>query len=168
MPIRVRLPRFAVPALLTAVLVLAVGAPIVTAADRSVRIADFAFAPRTLTITVGDRVTWTNRDAVEHTATARNGSFDTGLLGDGESATFRFTSAGTYRYLCTPHPSMTGTIVVRAAGSAVPPPTDTEATVVVDPAARADGPTPLTVIVGALLILGLGTFVWPRRSARSD
>jgi plastocyanin len=121
MPTRPRLPHRVVPAVIAALaLTVLVAATIATAADRSVRIEDFAFAPRTLTISVGDRVTWTNRDAIEHTATARSGAFDTGLLGDGESRTVRFTKAGTYRYLCTPHPTMTGTIVVRAAGGAPP------------------------------------------------
>ena len=75
-------------------------------------------------------MTWTNRDAVGHTATARNGSWDTGALDEGQSGSVRFTVAGTYRYVCTPHPDMTGTVVVRAAtGGVRPPNTDTEAEV---------------------------------------
>ena len=101
--------------------------PAVLAATRGVAIRDFAFSPRTIEIRVGDTVRWTNRDSVEHTATARNGSFDTGLLSDGASSSVRFTTAGTYRYVCTPHPDMTGTVVVRAAGTIVPPNTATEA-----------------------------------------
>lgn len=100
--------------------------PAVFAATRGVSIRDFAFSPRTVEVRAGDTVTWTNRDSVAHTATARNGSFDTGLLGEGESGSVRFTAAGTYRYLCTPHPEMTGTVVVRAAGTLVPPNTATE------------------------------------------
>jgi MYXO-CTERM domain-containing protein len=103
----------------------AFAAPGALAADRSVRIEDFAFSPRSITVAAGDRVRWTNRDAVEHTATARNGSFDTGLLGQGETGSVRFTIPGTYRYVCTPHPTMTGTIVVRAAAGARPPDTST-------------------------------------------
>jgi plastocyanin len=111
-----------------AILVLAFGlaVPIVLAATRGVDIRDFAFSPRTVEIRVGDTVRWRNRDSVEHSATARNGSFDTGLLSEGESASVRFTTAGTYRYVCTPHPDMTGTVVVRAAGTVVPPNTATE------------------------------------------
>ena len=111
----------------TAILVLAFGlaVPAVLAATRGVDIRDFAFSPRTVEIRVGDTVRWTNRDSVAHTATARNGSFDTGLLADGESGSVRFTAAGTYRYVCTPHPDMTGTVVVRAAGTVVPPNTTT-------------------------------------------
>lgn len=92
---------------------------------RDVDIRDFAFSPRTIEIRVGDTVRWTNRDSVAHTATARGGSFDTGLLSEGESGSVRFTAAGTYRYVCTPHPDMTGTVVVRSAGTVVPPNTST-------------------------------------------
>src|SRR5215207_2704077 len=108
-----------------AALALGLAVPTVLAATRGVDIRDFAFSPRTVEVRVGDTVRWTNRDGVAHTATARNGSFDTGPLADGESGSVRFTTAGTYRYVCTPHPDMTGTVVVRAAGTVVPPNTTT-------------------------------------------
>ncbi len=115
-------------ALATALVALAfsLAVPAVLAATRGVAIRDFAFSPPTVEIRVGDTVTWTNRDSVAHTATARNGSFDTGLLAEGASGSVRFTAAGTYRYLCTPHPEMTGTVVVRSAGTIAPPNTATE------------------------------------------
>lgn len=134
---------------LSIVAILAVAVPTVLAASRGVSIRDFAFAPKTVEIRVGDRVTWTNRDSVEHTATARNGSFDTGLLGEGESRSIRFTAAGTYRYICTPHPNMTGTVVVRAASGGLEPP-NTDTAVVVELDTDDAGPP-----VGALAILGL-------------
>ena len=113
-----------------AILALALGlaVPTVLAASRGVAIRDFAYSPRTVEIRAGDTVTWTNRDSVEHTATARNGSFDTGLLADGESASIRFRVPGTYRYICTPHPDMTGTVVVRSAGTGIVPPNTATAT----------------------------------------
>lgn len=86
------------------------------AASGGVTIEDFAFAPRTITVDVGDTVTWTNRDTAGHTATADDGSFDTGVLGRGQSGSRTFDEAGTFAYHCEPHPSMTGTVVVRAAG----------------------------------------------------
>jgi hypothetical protein len=135
--------------------------PPVLAASRGVSIRDFAFAPKTVEIRVGDRVTWTNRDAVEHTATARNGSFDTGLLGEGESRSVRFNVAGTYRYICTPHPNMTGTVVVRAAsGDLQPPNTDTAAVVELGAGASDTGPPGELAILG--LIAGLLT-LWAFR-----
>ena len=139
--------------------VLALAAPTVLAADRSVRIEDFAFSPRTITINVGDRVRWTNRDPVEHTATARNGSFDTGLLADGESYTIRFDAAGSYRYICTPHPTMTGTVIVRAGSGVRPPDTSIAST---EPGEAADG----GIDPGLLLAGGLGALVIERRLRR--
>ena len=87
-------------------------------ATHAVAIADFAFSPATLTITAGDTVTWTNEDQVAHTATSTTGAFDSGSLDQGASFSQTFTTPGTYDYLCTPHPSMTGQIVVQAAPSA--------------------------------------------------
>jgi plastocyanin len=136
------------------------------AATRAVAIAGFEFSPAAITINVGDRVTWTNSDAVAHTATATSGAFDTGDIAQGESATVRFTQPGTYSYVCTPHPSMTGTIRVRAAsggGGPTDPPTDTVA-----PSAPADagsGTPPWLALVAAGVSLLL--FTVPRRR-RSD
>lgn len=90
-------------------------APVRAGAGHVVEIVDFGYAPADLTISAGDTVTWTNLDAVAHTATATDGTWDTGLLEQGASASITFTAAGTYEYLCTPHPSMTGRITVVAA-----------------------------------------------------
>ncbi len=108
--------------LIWAALAFAAGAtPTRAGANNQVEISSFAFAPAELTIVAGDTVTWTNLDAVEHTATATDGSWDTGLLGQADSASVTFTVPGTYDYLCTPHPSMTGRIVVVAAEPATTP-----------------------------------------------
>jgi amicyanin len=96
-------------------LLLPLGMPMRAATTHQVEIADFAFTPATVTISVGDAVTWTNSDAIEHTATG--GGFDSGLLGQGESYSVTFSEAGTYDYLCTPHPTMTGQIIVQAAAA---------------------------------------------------
>lgn len=79
----------------------------------SVEIKDFAFGPKTLTVKKGTTVTWTNQDSVSHTATADNGSFDTGLLAKGESGSVTFDKVGTFAYHCTPHPNMKATIIVQ-------------------------------------------------------
>jgi plastocyanin len=159
---RRRLPRlsrlarlgFAVAAL---TVLTALGSGVAIAADRSIEMRDFAFSPRTVEIRVGDRVTWTNRDGVEHNAT--NGSFDTGLLAEGESASIRFTAPGTYEFFCTPHPSMTGTVIVRSTAA---PPTDTLGAA----AAAPDGPD---VRLGALLgLIGLGLLATASLRARRD
>jgi plastocyanin len=87
------------------------------AADTGVTISDFQFAPASVTIDVGDTVTWTNDGPTPHSATADDGSFDTGIFDAGQSRSETFDQAGTFAYFCTPHPNMRGTITVRAAGT---------------------------------------------------
>ena len=85
------------------------------AGSGGVTIADFSFAPASLTINQGDTVTWVNNGPTPHSATATGGSFNTGILKAGQSASHTFAQAGTYSYYCQPHPFMKGTIVVQAA-----------------------------------------------------
>jgi LPXTG-motif cell wall-anchored protein len=87
------------------------------AANGSVTIVDFEFQPGSVTIDQGDTVTWTNNGPTAHSATAPDGSFDTGIFPAGQSRSHTFNEAGTYSYICTPHPNMQGTIVVRASQS---------------------------------------------------
>lgn len=79
----------------------------------AVLIASFAFSPSSLTVKVGDTVTWTNNDSASHTVVADDGSFKSADLGQGASYQFTFKTAGAYTYKCSIHPSMTGTIVVQ-------------------------------------------------------
>ncbi len=82
-------------------------------AKNAVEMKDFSFRPATLTVKVGDTVTWTNRDIAGHSATADDGtSFNTGVLAQGENGTVTFSKAGTFTYYCTLHPSMKATVVV--------------------------------------------------------
>lgn len=81
-------------------------------AKNSVEIKDFSYSPQTITVKVGDSVTWTNKDVAGHSATADDGSFDTGVLAQGESGVVTFDTAGTFAYHCTPHPNITGTAIV--------------------------------------------------------
>ncbi len=83
----------------------------------SVTIQDFSFAPSSVTVNVGESVTWNNSGPSTHTATASDGSFDTGSLSRGESGSVTFDEAGTFSYICTPHPSMQGTVRVVAQAS---------------------------------------------------
>lgn len=78
----------------------------------AVRIVNFAFSPSMLSVRVGTRVTFTNRDMVTHTVTADGGLFNSGNLASGQSFSFTFMSRGTFTYHCRIHPSMTGTISV--------------------------------------------------------
>jgi plastocyanin len=77
-----------------------------------VEIADFAYDPDPVTIEAGGKVIWLNQDSAPHTATAEDGSFDTGTLQQGKLKSETFKTPGTYTYVCQIHPSMRGTVVV--------------------------------------------------------
>ena len=145
------------------------------AGDPGVTVADFHFSPATTKIHVGDTITWTNDGPSSHTATAHGGSFDTGVLKKGQSASHTFTQPGTFTYFCQIHPFMHGTVVVLAATtttSAATTPTTTTPTTTTPTAttptattaAAPSGPTlPSTgfnVLAGlgaGLLLVGLGS-----------
>jgi plastocyanin len=73
---------------------------------------DFMFSPTTVTVKVGSTVTWTNLDEEPHTVFSDTGLFRSSALDTKDSFSYKFDKAGTYRYLCTIHPRMVGTIVV--------------------------------------------------------
>jgi plastocyanin len=87
----------------------------VTATGDTVRVTmrNLAYSNTTLTISAGQTVVWVNQDAVPHTVTADNGSFDSGNIDPGRSWARTFTSAGSIAYHCTPHPFMKGAVTVR-------------------------------------------------------
>jgi plastocyanin len=70
------------------------------------------YRPATLTIHVGDHVTWTNLSGTTETATADNGAFDTGVLGQGESYTWTSSKPGKYIYGSYLSPNLRGEIDV--------------------------------------------------------
>ncbi len=74
-------------------------------------IVSFAFNPNQIVINVGDTVTWTNNDPVDHTTTSA-GNWNSGSLTFGASFSEVFDSPGTFNYFCSIHPSMTATVVV--------------------------------------------------------
>lgn len=84
--------------------------------SEKVEIVDFAYDPDPVTIEEGGKVIWQNEDSAPHTATADDGSFDTGTLEEGKLKSETFKEAGTYSYICSIHPDMTGTVEVVAAG----------------------------------------------------
>ena len=73
---------------------------------------DFMFAPTSITVAAGSTVTWTNKDDEPHTVVSAEGLFRSAALDTDESFSFRFDKPGTYRYTCSIHPRMVGTIVV--------------------------------------------------------
>ncbi|OCB64197.1 amidase [Mycobacterium malmoense] len=87
-------------------------APAAPVSGDQVNIDGFAFAPATLTVSVGTTVTWTNRDEEPHTVAASDGSFHSPGMGTGATFTHTFTTPGTFEYVCSIHPMMRGTVVV--------------------------------------------------------
>jgi plastocyanin len=70
-----------------------------------------SFSPNPVEVNVGETVTWINDDSGRHTVTSKDGIFDSGILGKGQSFSFTFDKAGEYPYFCEPHPNMVGTVV---------------------------------------------------------
>jgi plastocyanin len=74
---------------------------------------DFMFAPVSVTVQAGATVTWTNKDGEPHTVVSDAGLFRSGAMDTNESFSYRFDKPGTYHYVCSIHPRMSGTIIVR-------------------------------------------------------
>jgi plastocyanin len=98
----------------------------------AITVANIAYSPASLEISVGDTVTWTSEDeGVRHTVTSGlpagdtvpgvsegeaakpDGTFNGSLTDAGDTFAFTFDTAGTYAYFCEVHPSMTAEIIVR-------------------------------------------------------
>ena len=91
----------------------AAGASLEKTADQTeVKIDNFSFTPKSLTVTVGATVTWTNRDDIPHNVVSTDKKFSSPVLDTDQAFSFRFQAAGSYPYFCKIHPMMTGTIVV--------------------------------------------------------
>jgi plastocyanin len=76
----------------------------------TVTIKDLAYTPQTLTVAAGATVTWVWQDgAIAHDV--KGPGFKSRVMAEG-TFRHRFTQPGTYDYLCTLHPNMTGTIEV--------------------------------------------------------
>jgi plastocyanin len=78
----------------------------------SVKIVNFRYKPRLLTVAAGTQVTWTNYDGTGHNVVFKR--FGSDVLGNGETYSHTFKNAGTYRYHCTLHFDMKGKVVVTA------------------------------------------------------
>ncbi|HEY7255297.1 MAG TPA: plastocyanin/azurin family copper-binding protein [Solirubrobacterales bacterium] len=77
-----------------------------------VEIVNFSYHPDPVTIQEGGKVIWINRDSSPHTATADDGSFDTGVIDEGKLKSETFKEPGEFTYFCQIHPGMHGTIRV--------------------------------------------------------
>jgi plastocyanin len=93
-----------------------VSAPQLAAADAgAVTISNFAFGPAALTIASGTKVTWTNKDEEPHTVLSADGgkTFKSPALDTDDKFSFTFDRPGTYKYFCSIHSHMVGTIIVK-------------------------------------------------------
>jgi amicyanin len=79
-----------------------------------IKIDNFSFTSPTLTVPVGAKVTWTNRDDIPHTIVSSEQKFKSKPLDTDETFAFTFTEPGTYQYFCGLHPKMVGKVVVEA------------------------------------------------------
>jgi plastocyanin len=75
------------------------------------------YAPASVTVAKGGKVTWTNNDPVPHTVTSTSvpsgaSTFDSGNMNQNATYTATFTVDGAYQYKCTYHPWMHGTVTV--------------------------------------------------------
>jgi plastocyanin len=136
-----------------AVLLIAAG---IASAATTVDAEDFDFSPKTISIDPGGSITFDNTGNTAHTATADNGSFDTGNLDPGESKTITIKAPGTYPYYCKYHGSpggsgMAGTITVGKGGP-------------VGTAPQTATPLPLIAAAGVLLLVA-GIVLGRRRAA---
>lgn len=174
MRIRRRLPglRYGMHLLvLLGLLWLIVGATATSAADTAITIQGFAFSPATITVPVGTKVTWTNKDPATHTVTSDTGLFDSKNLTTGGTFSFTFTQAGSFAYHCNIHPRMTATIVVTAAAAPVvaapttasAPSTTGSPAIAVLPktgaAQRNRGPGLLIVLVAGATVIAVGAML---------
>lgn len=81
-------------------------------------ISGFAFSPSSKTISAGTTIKWINKDNVIHTVTSGtpgspSGTFNSGNFGQNGEFSYKFDQAGTFKYFCNIHQSMTGTITVQ-------------------------------------------------------
>jgi amicyanin len=84
-----------------------------SADEVAVKIGNFTFGQRELKVKAGTTVTWTNEDDIPHTVVSQN-NFRSKVLDTDGKYSFTFTTPGTYKYFCSLHPHMTGTVIVEA------------------------------------------------------
>ncbi len=81
-------------------------------ANTTIELKTFMFSPTTVTVVAGTTVTWKNLDPEPHTIASVDGAFRSGALDEGDKFSFTFATPGSYRYVCSIHPQMVGTVIV--------------------------------------------------------
>jgi plastocyanin len=80
--------------------------------SEKVQIVEFTYEPDPVVVQAGGKVIWQNEDTAPHTATADDGSFNTGTIEKGKLGSATFKEPGTFTYHCEIHPTMHGTVEV--------------------------------------------------------
>ena len=93
------------------------GAPRAAAATVTVKISNFQFTPKTVTVAKGTSVEWVNEGG-RHAVEADDGSFKSEIIPAGEKFSHTFANAGKFPYHCTFHgdkggKDMAGTVIVK-------------------------------------------------------
>jgi plastocyanin len=74
---------------------------------------NFSFSPASITVPVGTKITWTNKDDVPHNVVSTAKAFASPVLDTDEKSSFTFDKAGTFDYYCSIHPRMTAKVIVQ-------------------------------------------------------
>jgi plastocyanin len=88
------------------------GHSIAFAGGNGVRISDFSFQPHDITVGTGTTVVWTNLDPSDHSVVAQDVSFQSDIIGQGQTFSHTFDTAGAFSFVCGIHPQMSGSIAV--------------------------------------------------------
>ena len=84
----------------------------VRASEATIVMKNFDFSPMAITVAHGTTVVWKNNDGEPHTVVSLDGLFRSPALDQNDTFKFTFDKPGVYKYLCTIHPKMTGTVTV--------------------------------------------------------
>lgn len=143
-------------------------------AGSDVEVRDFAFAPESLEVAVGSTVTWRNVGDAPHTVTADDQSFDSGMMGSGDTFSHTFDRPGSYRYVCELHPQMVAVVTVGDVGGAQAPDAGASQAsgegqrVAASPApSRQQGLMPIAALLVAALLVSASVLVGAGRVGRS-
>ncbi len=132
------------------------------AVEFRIEVIDLSYDPLERTVFVGSPVRWVNTGDLPHTVTDTEGAFDSSIMAPGDEFVHTFAEVGTIRYLCTLHPGMEGTVIVRpapAAGSAATgEPTAAAVLGINEAASGGDNVPPLAaagMMAGVILVIGV-------------
>ena len=90
------------------------GSPVVIdASEATIEVRDFDYLPPVVSVPAGTTVAWTNYDEADHTSTEKTGLWDSGRIKQDESWSRTFADAGRFEYICSLHPGMRATVIVR-------------------------------------------------------